>query len=270
MEQTEKIFEKYKTRGADYHWKEIIPINILAFNAYLHARYEIISKIISNTLSGHTSPNENSARNFSIADFGCGDGVQLHLIEKTWGKRANLELHGIDLSTEAISAAKKRIPNASLKIASTYESGFPNDYFDIAVSSDVIEHVLDPEKMLSEMIRVTKPGGHIIVATPIKYTEDPLDPMHVQEFFPKEFFDLLKKNQAIKIIKQVASHPLQSTIAYNKTVNIFGKRIPLFKYVLNATFLLTGYNPFRKNALLHTENKSLLMTYQFILAMKIR
>ncbi len=259
----EKTFEKYKTRGADYHWKEINCLNPLAFNAYLHARYEIISKIISKIISEKSISN----KVISIADFGCGDGVQLHLIKTLNKISGNLDLYGIDLSPDAIEAAKLRISGAHFTVASTYETGFSEEYFDISVSSDVIEHVLDPGKMITEMIRSTKPGGHIIIATPIKYTENPLDSMHVQEFFPNEFSRLFEDRNDIKIIEHVLSHPLKNTLHYNQTTHIFGKDIPISKYITNMLFLLINFNPFRKRIAARV-NKHTLMTYQFVVLVK--
>ncbi len=43
---------------------------------------------------------------------------------------------------------------------------FVDNLFDICYSSNVLEHVDDPNKVLSEMIRVTKPGGIIQVVVP--------------------------------------------------------------------------------------------------------
>lgn len=264
MNVQEKTFEKYKTRGSDYHWKEMNRLNPLAFNAYLHARYEIITKILSEAITEKKYDRKNE---ISVIDFGCGDGVQLNSVKKLNDKRIALKLYGIDLSEEALKTAKKRIPDTSFKIASTYETGFTENYFDISLSSDVIEHVLDPSRMIDEMIRVTKPGGHIIIATPVKYTEVPLDTMHVQEFFPNEFSELFAKRSDVKIIMHKLSHPLKDTLSYNHPVTIFGKRIPIFKYVMNTIFLLTNFNPLRKTITARA-NDHVLMTYQFILIKK--
>jgi ubiquinone/menaquinone biosynthesis C-methylase UbiE len=40
---------------------------------------------------------------------------------------------------------------------------FEDDVFDVVVSNQMLEHVRDPRKAMSESFRVTKPGGYIIV-----------------------------------------------------------------------------------------------------------
>lgn len=44
-----------------------------------------------------------------------------------------------------------------------------SEYYDTIVSSDVLEHVAEVDVIWSEMTRVCKPGGHIIIGTPFLY-----------------------------------------------------------------------------------------------------
>ena len=43
---------------------------------------------------------------------------------------------------------------------------FPDNYFDVVYSSNVLEHVKEPPKVISEIIRVLKPGGHAQIVVP--------------------------------------------------------------------------------------------------------
>ena len=51
---------------------------------------------------------------------------------------------------------------------------FPNDYFDLVITEDVLEHVRDYEKALVEIRRVLKQGGHHIFTVPCRFDEPTL------------------------------------------------------------------------------------------------
>jgi ubiquinone/menaquinone biosynthesis C-methylase UbiE len=248
----ERQFEKYKTRGADYHWREMNIWNPFRYNAYLAARYQKIGDEIRALLKEYPA-----RKAYSIVDFGCGDGVQLKVISKS-NSAVNFDLSGIDLSAEALSISKLRHPHGFFCEASVYETPFAENLFDLTISCDVIEHVQDPNRMIDEMSRVTKVGGHIIVGTPLKYTEYPLDSMHVREYFFDEFSMLFSKRSDMAIIRHTCSHPLVTTIVYNSIVQCFRFKIPIIKYIMNSLALITGKSPFL------SENQKTPMTYQFI------
>lgn len=92
--------------------------------------------------------------------------------------------------------------------------------------------------MLFEIKRVWNKKGKVIITTPIKFTQNPLDKMHYQEFFENDFRKLIKKYfENIKIIK---FHLLFWVEFQNKI--IFGCNFG--KYLLNLLNLLFGFNPF--------------------------
>lgn len=52
-------------------------------------------------------------------------------------------------------------------------SAIPADSFDFVILSHVIEHVANPIRLVKEIFRVVKPGGHVVIACPDKlYTFD--------------------------------------------------------------------------------------------------
>jgi len=219
-------FQKYKTRGAGYHWEQISN-SLRKRNIFVVARYELILDLIGKEIKGKR-----------VLDVGCGDGVLSYLLAK---KGANVI--GIDSSEEAIRFAKERcrdLSNLNFQVASAYELPFSKDNFDYVISSEVIEHLKYPEKMLAEIKRIWNGRGKIIITTPIRFTETPLDKMHYKEFFENEFKLLLKKYfEEIEIIK---SHPLFWVEFQNKL--ILGHSLP--KIFLNCLNILFGFNPFLK------------------------
>jgi ubiquinone/menaquinone biosynthesis C-methylase UbiE len=254
----ERQFNKYLVRGADYHWKEMNPWNIIRFNAFLSARYVKIGNEIKTLLNQQTHKEI-----ISVADFGCGDGVQLDVLRRI-NRGIDFQCSGIDLSDEAIAVAKVKHPTGTFFVSSVYNTPLAQNYYDFAISCDVIEHVQDAPKMIAEMVRVTKPNGFLVIGTPLKYTEIPLDSMHVKEYFLHEFSEIFSARKDIKVISHISSHSLLATLLYNVTTPLFGIRLPLIRYGMNALSLIIRKSFFLADSR-HTKK---LTTYQFIILQK--
>ena len=68
---------------------------------------------------------------------------------------------GVDPDTGELSARGE--PAAGMVRASGMALPFPTGALDVCYSSNVLEHVPDPDRMLDEMVRVTRPGGRIVM-----------------------------------------------------------------------------------------------------------
>jgi 2-polyprenyl-3-methyl-5-hydroxy-6-metoxy-1,4-benzoquinol methylase len=95
-----------------------------------------------------------------LLDAGCGTGW----FSQAAGKR-NAEVTAMDLGERLLSKVKEKC-QAQTVVGSVLEIPFPDDYFDVVVSSEVIEHTTAPTRALFEFARVLKPGGVLIVTTP--------------------------------------------------------------------------------------------------------
>lgn len=98
-----------------------------------------------------------------VLDVGCGNGYVLERFA-----REGAETYGIDITPMSIKLCKQRfefsgIENASFVVANAEELPFPDNYFDCVTSMGVLHHVPDTEKAVSEIYRVLKPGGRLIV-----------------------------------------------------------------------------------------------------------
>jgi ubiquinone/menaquinone biosynthesis C-methylase UbiE len=89
-----------------------------------------------------------------ILDVSCGTGL---LLAKLKG-----ELFGIDLSSEMLEVAKKRLGNnVKLKVMDVHALEFDDGEFDFVLSTLAFHHYNDQEKALKEMVRVCK--GKVII-----------------------------------------------------------------------------------------------------------
>lgn len=189
-------FLKYQSGGA-YHWDQISR-HPKRSNAFVKARYRKCIDLVSRSLpEGLTG--------LRVADYGCGDGALAYLL----ALRGAL-VQGFDPSELALELAREQHGRrrSSARFASTSDYRCPADdgFFDAVVCSDVIEHVRNPKALLQELRRITKPGGVVVVSTPIRFTEHPLDRMHVTEYFPEEFKALVE--EVLPGCEYHSSHPI--------------------------------------------------------------
>lgn len=102
-----------------------------------------------------------------VLDAGCGTG-DLTIAAKVRAGSTG-KVFGIDAAPEMVEASLSKAAMASLDIefrVGLIESlPFPNDYFDVVLSSLMMHHLPDDlkHKGLAEIYRVLKPGGHLIV-----------------------------------------------------------------------------------------------------------
>lgn len=126
-------------------------------------------KIIHDRWKNHLK-NLKIAKDARILDVGCGRGdIALYLARK-----AKLTI-GIDYSKDAISLANKikKKFNSSIKkktqfrVMNIKKLNFPNDFFDVVICIDVLEHLhkKEVEKSLGEISRVLKKDGVLFVHT---------------------------------------------------------------------------------------------------------
>ena len=93
-----------------------------------------------------------------ILDAGCGSG-------KILGRLSGKERHGVDLSKFMVDLARQRL-DASVKVirGDAEHLPYPDGFFDRVVASSLFSHVLNPEQVVAELKRVTKPGGRVVIS----------------------------------------------------------------------------------------------------------
>jgi len=82
------------------------------------------------------------------------------------GLRDHGEIIGIDTNpgrAEAFAAAFGDIPSVRFVEMDAHHLAFPDDSFDTACVSNSLHHLADPAPVLAEMLRVLRPGGHLVV-----------------------------------------------------------------------------------------------------------
>lgn len=146
------------------------------------ARYVFTSRFIKNKV---------------VLDVACGTGYGTFFLSKSGVEK----IIGIDISEDAIKYALTRYKGGNIEfiVGNATSLPFPDEFFDVVVSFETIEHISEYEKFLIECKRVLKNNGIFICSTPNKKvsspnTIKPLNPFHVKEFFPEEFEEILSRN----------------------------------------------------------------------------
>lgn len=130
-----------------------------------------------------------------VLDVACGEGYGSYLMSEHWGANSVL---GVDLSSDAVDRARTNFSAENIQFleASVDElvSKLEPSSFDLAVSFETIEHLLDPRALLHALRALVKPGGTIIVSCPNDrwYYPEPSvsNPFHVRKFSEEEFHEL--------------------------------------------------------------------------------
>lgn len=98
-----------------------------------------------------------------VADIGCGPGTWL-LEFIQWGA-VPADLAGIDLLSERVEAARRRIPEADLRVGSAARLPWPDESFDMVSQFVAFTSMIDAalqRAVAHEMLRVLKPAGGIL------------------------------------------------------------------------------------------------------------
>ena len=133
----------------------------------------------------------------TVLDCACGLGYGAHILYQC---SSAIKILGIDLSPDSIQYATL---NYGIPDVVEYQAGdaqnlshLPDNSVDFIASFETIEHLPDPLKYLSELERVLRPSGRILISVPNEWPLDPEcsnPPFHCQEYtwerFQKEVAD---------------------------------------------------------------------------------
>ncbi|MHB8626071.1 MAG: class I SAM-dependent methyltransferase [Aggregatilineales bacterium] len=100
-----------------------------------------------------------------IFDCACGRGFYLNMIRAV----SKCQLVGLELDPEVIGKTARNVgqlPDITLARANIYQQPYPNNTFDGAILSEILEHVDDDVRGLREVYRVLKPGGVVAITVP--------------------------------------------------------------------------------------------------------
>ncbi len=170
-----------------------------------------------------------------ILDVGCGAGFLTNQFAL-----AGHDVTGVDQSEDSLRVAHTYDRSGKVRYlaANAYELPFDDETFDVVTSTDFLEHIDDPEKVIKEFSRVLKPGGtfffHTFNRNPLSWLVAikmiewliPKTPknMHVLKLFIKPI-ELQKycENAHLKVIELTGIKPVISSIPIKR---LFSGKVP--------------------------------------------
>lgn len=95
-------------------------------------------------------------------EIGCGTGYVLEGVSRRW---PDVEFHGSEYFEEGLEVARSRLPGVNLKQldATCLDE---TERYDVIGAYDVLEHIVEDQKVLNNMARALRPGGAMVLTVP--------------------------------------------------------------------------------------------------------
>jgi len=192
-------------------------------------------------------------KDIRLLDVGCGAGFLTNALSLR-----GYQVTGVDLSIDSLHVAKKYdfTGNATYVVGDAYQLPFPDASFDSITCMDFLEHVNDPERVISEISRVLKPNGlffyhtfnrnllaYVVIIKLVEwFVSNTPKNMHVLSLFvkPSEVVRYCERNE-LRNIEMTGIKPKFSTI---KLKSLFTGVVPKdFSFELTPSLKLSfmGY-----------------------------
>ena len=161
-----------------------------------------------------------TAQGGALLDVGCGMGRLL-------GRLPGYERFGMDISAAYLAYAVKA--GVTVCLAKVEEMPYADGLFDTVICTDGLEHVLDMNAAISQLFRVLKPGGHLVIRVPYRENlesylrpEYPYQMAHLRNFDEFGLRLLFEKIFPGKVVDEVRGPYLEQAWYFNWPIDIRG------------------------------------------------
>jgi len=153
-----------------------------------------------------------NTQNLSLLEIGCGRGWMTERLSKSFSS-----VIGIDPIVPVIEYARKLFPDRQffIETPSGFIRKFPENKFDVVVTSEVIEHVHDKIEFLQNIFDLLRENGTLILTTPRSEHFDDFTAIYgtknmqpVEEWVSEEQIKQLFEKQGFEIIHKSFFSPL--------------------------------------------------------------
>lgn len=134
-----------------------------------------------------------------VLDIACGTGYGIAILKSTAA-----HVTGVDVDANAVAEAKAECGGkAAVLLGNGLGLPFADASFDVITSFETLEHLHERATFLSELHRVLRPSGILLLSTPNANYSQPVDgipsnPFHIHEYTPDELRRELEARFAIE------------------------------------------------------------------------
>lgn len=97
-----------------------------------------------------------------VIDIGCGDGK---LTQDFKDKLQSRKITGVDGQESRLAVAAKNGVDETIKVNLEEKWPIKDKSFDVVISNQVIEHIVNVDNFIKEVYRILKPGGYCVIST---------------------------------------------------------------------------------------------------------
>lgn len=244
-----RSFKKDEKRYFDLMRDNQIKLNSkwnLTLQYYMHPRPELIKLI-----------DEKPESPLQILDIGCGCGAMMAKLKSLYPFS---NLHGIDMVPEAADISKQ-FGNVICGNVEEIAFPYPDHYFDYCILGDVLEHLHDPQKVLTRLHKHMKKDGHIALSMPNVKHWSILLPLLKYDQFTYEDAGILDKTH----LKMYTFHEILRLLILS------GYELQHFTYTTHGTPSAEDSEMINKLVkYMKNPNISTFMAYQYIILAKVK
>jgi SAM-dependent methyltransferase len=169
-------FDKYRRKGA-YHW------DALERDPDYAAKLDFILSQVR--------------RDDLCVDLGCGDGAYMAALSHV----CRLVV-GVDADWDGVRVAKRQLRDVGALNCQVVQAAFSQlsakrlgigEPIDLVYSMDVLEHLMNPDELLVKACELVRPGGLVVIGTPLYIAPELVSPHHVREYTKTDLRALLSK-----------------------------------------------------------------------------
>lgn len=185
--------------------------------------------------------------NKKVLDIGCGDAFIMERIRDN-----NNEVMGIEIAENAVEKSRKKgFKVFDISLNDNWADEI-NNRFDVVFAGEIIEHIFDTDKFLSNIKKVLNKNGRVVITTPniaslgrrvlLLFGESPLlevtarayDAGHIRYFTQKTLVRLLKENGYRAVNVQ------SSVVNFNGVGNLYSRLVAQVFPKLGNNIILTA------------------------------